>query len=65
MESERASAIPAGDRAVYEDEALRGALQYLITEDQITAPSLKGCELIARCVQLNGEAYRMSPALQP
>ena len=62
MEWKRNSAVPSGDRAVYEDEALCLALQFLSTIDQINVPNLKGCELMGRRIQLIREAYRISPS---
>jgi len=62
MEWKRNSAVPSGDRAVYEDEALCLALQFLTTIDQINVPNLKGCELMGRRIQLIREAYRISPS---
>mmetsp|Transcript_116249 Transcript_116249/g.369925 ORF Transcript_116249/g.369925 Transcript_116249/m.369925 type:complete len:436 (-) Transcript_116249:89-1396(-) len=62
MEWKRNSAVPSGDRAVYEDEALCLALQFLSTIDQINVPNLKGCELMGRRIQLIREACRISPS---
>jgi len=62
MEWKRNYAVPSGDRAVYEDEALCLALQFMTTIDQINVPNLKGCELMGRRIQLIREAYRISPS---
>mmetsp|Transcript_63084 Transcript_63084/g.204665 ORF Transcript_63084/g.204665 Transcript_63084/m.204665 type:complete len:437 (+) Transcript_63084:380-1690(+) len=62
MEWKRISSVPAGDRAVYEDESLCLVLQYLITIDQVNAPNLKGRELIGRRIQLIRETHLISPS---
>mmetsp|Transcript_150499 Transcript_150499/g.481750 ORF Transcript_150499/g.481750 Transcript_150499/m.481750 type:complete len:88 (+) Transcript_150499:1-264(+) len=62
LEWRRTSRIPDGDRAVYEDEVICRALQFLATVDQVNLPNLVGAELLCRRHQLIREAYRLSPS---
>jgi len=62
LEWRRTSRIPDGDRAVYEDEVICLALQFLATVDQVNLPNLVGAELLCRRHQLIREAYRLSPS---
>ncbi len=62
LEWVRNSHLSSGDRAVYEDEVLCSALQYMVCVDPLNVANLLSAELMCRRLQLIREAYRLSPS---